>query len=91
MNIGMTHFRVGETDGVSLEMDKWKRILENNGHKVFYIAGSSAACEALIIPQLSYRDKQDAEISAECFESNPKLSEISVKEKISKLSKEIEN
>ena len=35
MNIAMTHFRVGETDGVSLEMDKWKTVLERNGHTVF--------------------------------------------------------
>jgi glycosyltransferase involved in cell wall biosynthesis len=40
MRIGLVHFRVGETDGVSLEMEKWRRILEKNGHKVFYISGS---------------------------------------------------
>ncbi len=38
--IGMLHFRVGETDGVSLEMDKWKIVLEQMGHEVKYIAGS---------------------------------------------------
>lgn len=38
MNIGLMHFRVHETDGVSLEMDKWKTVLERNGHKVWYIA-----------------------------------------------------
>ncbi len=31
MNIALTHFRVGETDGVSLEMDKWKIVLEKWG------------------------------------------------------------
>jgi hypothetical protein len=49
MKIALCHFRVGETDGVSLEMDKWKKALEQNGHEVFYIAGSSGNCEAEII------------------------------------------
>lgn len=40
MNIAMMHFRTGETDGVSLEMDKWRYILEKQGHHVLYIAGS---------------------------------------------------
>lgn len=40
MKFGMLHFRTGETDGVSLEMDKWKYILEKLGHEVIYIAGS---------------------------------------------------
>ena len=35
MNIAMIHYRVGETDGVSLEMDKWKKVLEKNGHRVY--------------------------------------------------------
>ena len=29
MNILMIHFRVGATDGVSLEMSKWKKILKS--------------------------------------------------------------
>jgi glycosyltransferase involved in cell wall biosynthesis len=40
MRIGLVHFRVGETDGVSLEMEKWRKILEKNGHEVLYISGS---------------------------------------------------
>ncbi|WED23654.1 glycosyltransferase family 4 protein [Vibrio sp. JC009] len=54
MNILLAHFRVGETDGVSLEMDKWKWALESLGHKVFYLAGSSGSCDAELIPELHY-------------------------------------
>jgi glycosyltransferase involved in cell wall biosynthesis len=32
--------RLGRTDGVSLEVDKWRRILEAMGHTVHYIAGN---------------------------------------------------
>lgn len=41
--IGLIHFRVGETDGVSLEMEKWKTVLERAGHQVFYLAGSGGS------------------------------------------------
>jgi len=39
MNILMVHYKTGGTDGVSLEMDKWRVCFEKMGHKVFYIAG----------------------------------------------------
>ena len=32
--IALCHFRVGETDGVSLEMGKWRQVLERLGHEV---------------------------------------------------------
>ena len=40
MKFGLLHFRVFQTDGVSLEMDKWRIVLERLGHKVVYISGS---------------------------------------------------
>ncbi|WP_117233864.1 glycosyltransferase family 4 protein [Vibrio maerlii] len=54
MNILLAHFRVGETDGVSLEMDKWKWALESLGHKVFYLAGSAGSCDTDLVPELHY-------------------------------------
>ena len=53
MNIALMHYRVGETDGVSLEMDKWKSVLEQLGHSVVYIAGNKGNVDASIIPELS--------------------------------------
>nr|WP_320118637.1 glycosyltransferase family 4 protein [uncultured Marinifilum sp.] len=55
MRIALCHFRVGETDGVSLEMDKWKMALEQLGHEVIYIAGSAGNCSAELIPALHYQ------------------------------------
>lgn len=55
MKIALCHFRVGETDGVSLEMDKWKKALEQLGHDVIFIAGSDKRGEAEIIPELHYQ------------------------------------
>ena len=51
--IGICHFRVGETDGVSLEIDKWRAALEALGHTVYLCAGRAGGAEAFLIPELS--------------------------------------
>ena len=38
-HVGMIHYKTGSTDGVSLEMEKWKLALENAGHTVFFCSG----------------------------------------------------
>ena len=58
MNIALIHYRVGETDGVSLEMDKWKKVLLELGHSVYYIAGNKGNTEARIIPELSLDNEE---------------------------------
>jgi mannosylglucosylglycerate synthase len=62
MNIALAHFRVGETDGVSLEMDKWKIALEKMGHKVYMLAGSEGNCEAYVVPELHYKSEVNNKI-----------------------------
>ncbi len=54
MNIALVHYRVGETDGVSLEMDKWKLVYEAQGHNCFYIAGSQGQTKAEIVDEIEY-------------------------------------
>ncbi len=62
-NIALCHFRIGETDGVSLEMDKWKMILEKLGHHVTYVAGSKGSIDdAEIIQELHYNDVNNNKI-----------------------------
>ena len=58
MNIALIHYRVGVTDGVSLEMDKWKKVLLELGHSVYYIAGNKGNTEACIIPELSLDNEE---------------------------------
>jgi len=67
MNIVLCHYRVGETDGVSLEMDKWKKVLENMGHKVYFIAGSTGTSDGYIIPEMNYRFKEDLKIERNAY------------------------
>jgi glycosyltransferase involved in cell wall biosynthesis len=58
--IGIFHYKVGGTDGVSLEIDKWKRVLEEMGHIVHLCAGDLGAAEGTLIEEL-YHHRPDAE------------------------------
>ena len=40
--IGIISGKLGDVDGVSLEVDKWITILSKFGHKIFTIAGRYA-------------------------------------------------
>lgn len=39
LRVGIISTRLGSTDGVSLEAEKWSRVLERLGHECFYFAG----------------------------------------------------
>lgn len=91
MNIAMMHFRVGETDGVSLEMDKWKLMLEKAGHQVYYIAGSEGTSKAFVVPEMYYRDDYDAQLNHACFVDIGSYTPESLKDALLKQSKKIED
>src|SRR3989339_1952942 len=50
--IAFTQHRLGRTDGVSLEVDKWRVILERMGHTVHYISGNEDVPGGHCIPEL---------------------------------------
>jgi glycosyltransferase involved in cell wall biosynthesis len=81
MNIALCHFRVGETDGVSLEMEKWKKVLEEMGHNVYLLAGSLGTTEGYVIPELHYRHEENdrfvknAYVKLEDYESEEEFKE----------------
>lgn len=52
--VAFFHNALGKTDGVSLEVDKWKICLERLGHEVFYCAGNDDAEGVYCIPELSF-------------------------------------
>jgi len=58
--IGIFHYQVGRTDGVSLELDKWKRVLEEMGHRVYLCAGDLGTVEGTLIEEM-YHHRPDAE------------------------------
>jgi mannosylglucosylglycerate synthase len=58
-NIAMIHYKVGGTDGVSLEMDKWRLVLEEMGHRVFYCAGDLGTVDGALIEEM-FHHRDDA-------------------------------
>jgi len=59
-NIAIFHYQVGGTDGVSLEINKWKRVLEEMGHSVFLCAGDLGGAQGTLIRQM-YHHLPEAE------------------------------
>jgi len=68
MKIALVHFRAGFTDGVSLEMEKWKTVLEELGHEVIYVAGEFDQAQGVEIPSLSMNDATNLWIHKNAFE-----------------------
>ncbi|HMA60816.1 MAG TPA: glycosyltransferase family 4 protein [Halanaerobiales bacterium] len=82
MKIAMIHFRTKQTDGVSLEMDKWRDVLEDLGHQVIYITGSKDEKE-VYLPELEYRNERNLKLVEEIFKKeNPSKTEEQIKEDI---------
>ena len=52
MRIGIIHYKVGDTDGVSLEIDKWKIVLEELGHTVFLAGGYLGTVQGTVIEEM---------------------------------------
>ncbi|MFP4383959.1 MAG: glycosyltransferase, group 1 family protein, partial [Spirochaetia bacterium] len=52
-NIAFIQNKLGKTDGVSLEVDKWKAVLEDMGHRVYYFAGNDDVPGIHTVPELS--------------------------------------
>ena len=50
--IGIFHYQVGRTDGVSLELEKWKRVLEEMGHTVYLCAGDLGRAQGTLIKKM---------------------------------------
>ena len=50
--IGNFHYQVGRTDGVSLELEKWQRVFEEMGHKVYLCAGDLGSAEGTLIEEM---------------------------------------
>ncbi|MGB9820152.1 MAG: glycosyltransferase [Pseudothermotoga sp.] len=68
MKIALVHFRAGETDGVSLEMEKWKTVLERMGHQVFYLAGELGKTHGIEIPSICMNNPTNLWIHENAFE-----------------------
>jgi glycosyltransferase involved in cell wall biosynthesis len=84
MRVALAHFRVGETDGVSLEMNKWAAVLGKMGHDAVFITGSNGntARRTFIIDELYYKSEKNAALKSAFYSDLGGRSEESLKMEI---------
>ncbi len=84
MKIALVHYRAGLMDGVSLEMEKWKRVLEEMGHEVKIVAGNSGPGVDISLQQLSFDVSWNQELQKRFFGVSGKMTVDDVLEEIEK-------
>jgi glycosyltransferase involved in cell wall biosynthesis len=91
-NIGIFHYKVGSTDGVSLEIDKWKLTLEDMGHTVFLCAGNLGSTEGTLIEEMYHHTPEAERLYLNTFNSLIDYPDNTAYESaLLKLSEKIEN
>lgn len=69
-HVGMLHYKSGSTDGVSLEMEKWRQVIERAGHTVFFCSGIHEKEEThpiTVIPELNYHTEDASRLQRGMF------------------------
>ncbi len=68
-NYGFVSFRIAGTDGVSLEIEKWARVLEELGGECFYLAGVLDRPDeiSMLYEPLHFQHPEIKAIYEECF------------------------
>lgn len=66
-NMAILHYQVGETDGVSLEIDKWKAVFEQMGHQVTLVAGHLGAAKGYQIDEIYHHSEVAARLRDNMF------------------------
>jgi glycosyltransferase involved in cell wall biosynthesis len=67
MRIGIIHYKVGDTDGVSLEIDKWKVVLQQLGHKVYLAGGHLGAESGTLIEEMFHHSPEADRLYRQTF------------------------
>ena len=92
-NIGIVHYRIGRTDGVSLEIEKRKQILQRLGHTVKLISGPIQCGADFVIDELEFDSDEVKTIKENSFKYFGKstLSSAELMARIEDLAKRIEH
>ena len=69
MRIGFIATRLNGNDGVTLEVEKWAKVLSRLGHEIYYCAGELGgyAKEGTLIPELHFADQSIFSLSQRAF------------------------
>lgn len=73
MRIGFIATRLNGTDGVTLEVEKWAKVLTKLGHEIYFCAGELGgyAKDGTLIPELHFADQSVIALSQKAFGGNP--------------------
>lgn len=73
MRIGFIATRIHGTDGVTLEVEKWAKVLTKLGHEIYYCAGELGgyAKDGTKIPELHFADQTVFALSQRAFGASP--------------------
>ncbi len=65
--IGIFHYKVGGTDGVSLEIEKWKGLLQEMGHTVYLFAGDLGLASGIRIEGFHHQIPEIKRLTSNTF------------------------
>jgi mannosylglucosylglycerate synthase len=68
-NIGIFHYQVGRMDGVSLEIEKWRQVLQEMGHRVYLCAGDLSTLEGTLIEEIYHHRPEIKRLYRNTFEA----------------------
>jgi len=68
-NMGIFHYQVGHTDGVSLELEKWQREFEKMGHSTFLCAGDLGSAEGTLIEEMYHHIPEIERLTFNTFDT----------------------
>jgi mannosylglucosylglycerate synthase len=93
MHIGFIATRLSGTDGVSLEVAKWARVLGRLGHETFYCAGELGgyAAEGTLVPKMYFLDEDIQQINGRAFGLNADKNPHQLLDEISLLASELQD
>ena len=86
-NIGFISTRLAGIDGVSLEANKWAKVLEKRGHSCYWFAGELDRVESkcFLVPEAHFHDDENRWVNEQII--GRKVRDISVTDEIHQLRK----
>ncbi|MEA3326349.1 MAG: glycosyltransferase family 4 protein [Chloroflexota bacterium] len=68
-NIGIFHYQVGRTDGVSLELEKWQKVFEEMGHSTFLYAGDLGSADGTLVEEMYHHISEIERLNFNTFDT----------------------
>ena len=92
MRIGFISTRLKGTDGVSLEVEKWSRLLSRLGHAVFFCAGELGgyASQGMLIPRMHFQHRAILSLNERAFNLQADQAPAALLDEIHQIAAEIQ-